>query len=275
MRKRAMTLTLILAFLFASSVIGTMFVYSGNANVYPILGPTPDDAETPNLTVLSPTNNTAYNPNSLQLSFNVTTTDLPLYFIWYKTDWQQNTTHVYNLYTTRDTLYQISYIENLTKIPEGNHSITITASDHGSSPDQASWWVYFVKSVSSTINFTVDSTSPTISIISIKNKTYTTSDIPLHFAVNEQCSRMSYALDGLENVTVDGNLTLYLPNGNHALTVYATDEVGNVGASETISFSVNAPFPIAFVAAASAASIATIAAGIAVNWKKRKRETES
>lgn len=266
-----MALTLILAFLFASSVIGTMFVYSGNANVYPMLGPTPDDAETPKLTVLSPTNNTAYNPNNLQLSFNVTTTDLALYFIWYKTDWQRNTTYVYDLYTARDTLYQFSYTCTLHGMPEGNHNITITASDHGSSPDQP-WWVYFVKSISSTITFAVDSTSPTISIISIKNKTYTTSDIPLNFTVNEQCSQMEYVLDGMDNVPVEGNLTLYLPNGNHTLTVHATDEAGNVGASETISFCVDAPFPTVLVAVASGASIAAVAVGLLVHFKKRKRQ---
>lgn len=263
-----MALTLILAFLI-SSVIGTLFANSGNANVYPILGPTPDDAETPKLTVLSPTNNTAYNPNNLQLSFNVTTRDLALYYICYKTDWQRNTTYVYDLYTARDRLYQFSYIENLTKIPEGNHNITITASDHGHSPDQP-FWVYFVKSISSTITFAVDSTSPTISIISIKNKTYTTSDIPLDFAVSEKCSQMSYALDGLEKVPVEGNLTLYLPNGNHTLTVYAIDEAGNVGASETISFSVDAPFPTALVAVASGASVIAIAAAALAYLKRRK-----
>jgi hypothetical protein len=184
MRKRTLVLTLILAFLIPS-VIGTLFANSGNANVYPVLGPTPDDAETPKLTVLSPTNNTAYKPNNLQLSFNVTTTDLELYYIWYKTDWQQNRIDVYNLYTASDRLHQISYIENLTNIPEGNHSIIVTASDHGHSPDQ-DWFVYFVKSVSSIINFTIDSTSPTISLISIKNKTYTTNDIQLNFTVSEK-----------------------------------------------------------------------------------------
>jgi hypothetical protein len=251
-------------------VIGTMFVYSGNANVYPILGPTPDDAETPQLTVLSPTNNTAYKPNDLQLSFNVTTSDLVLYYICYKADWQRNTTYVYDLYTARDRLYQFSYVANLTNIPEGNHSIIVTASDYGHSPDQ-DWFVYFVKSVFSIINFTIDSTSPTVSIISIKNKTYTTSDIQLNFTVNERCSQMEYVLDGLKKVVVEGNLTLHLPNGNHTLTVYATDEAGNVGVSETISFSMDAPFPIALVAVASGTSIAAVVAGILLYVRKLRR----
>ena len=270
MRKRTLVLTLILAFLIPS-VIGTLFANSGNANVYPVLGPTPDDAETPKLTVLSPTNNTAYKPNNLQLSFNVTTSDLVLYYICYKADWQRNTTYVYDLYTARDRLFQFSYVANLTNIPEGNHSIIVTASDHGHSPDQ-DWFVYFVKSVFSIVNFTIDSTSPTVSLISIKNKTYTTNDIQLNFTVSEKCSQMEYVLDGTEKVPVEGNLTLHLPNGNHTLTVYATDEAGNVGASETISFSVDAPFPTALVAVVSEAFAgAFLIVGLLVYFKKRKR----
>jgi uncharacterized membrane protein YphA (DoxX/SURF4 family) len=83
---------------------------------------------------------------------------------------------------------------------------------------------------------------------------------------------MEYVLDGTEKVPVEGNLTLHLPNGNHTLTVYATDEAGNVGASETISFSVDAPFPTALVAVVSEAFAgAFLIVGLLVYFKKRKR----
>jgi hypothetical protein len=81
---------------------------------------------------------------------------------------------------------------------------------------------------------------------------------------------MSYSLDGQDNVTIAGNTTLSgLPNGNHNVTVYATDKAGNV-ASETISFSVEAPFPVVPVAAASVATIAVVGAGLLVYFKKRR-----
>jgi len=60
-----------------------------------------------------------------------------------------------------------------------------------------------------------------------------------------------------------------LANGEHNLTVYATDEAGNMGASETIYFSVAEPFPTTLVMA----SVITVSvAGIAllVYFKKRK-----
>jgi hypothetical protein len=60
-----------------------------------------------------------------------------------------------------------------------------------------------------------------------------------------------------------------LSNGLHNLTVYAEDSFGNVGASETISFSVELPFPAGLAAVASGASATIIAIGLLVYFKKR------
>ena len=104
--------------------------------------------------------------------------------------------------------------------------------------------------VSSTVNFTVDTTAPVVSILSLQNKGYNSSKIPLVFTVNESTSLITYNMDG-KVYTIDGNTTLTgLQNVDHKLTVYATDEAGNVGASETIDFNVQvllspqAAFPI-------------------------------
>jgi hypothetical protein len=59
--------------------------------------------------------------------------------------------------------------------------------------------------------------------------------------------------------------------GVHNVTVYAWDTAGNVGASETITFTVT-PFPTAPVVAASVASIAVVTAGLLVYFKKRKHQ---
>jgi len=92
--------------------------------------------------------------------------------------------------------------------------------------------------------------------------------------VNETTPRISYSLDGLDNVTVAGNATLSgLPIGVHNVTVYAWDAAGNVGASETITFTVAEPepFPVAPVAVASAVSVAVVSVALLVYFKKRKR----
>ena len=85
---------------------------------------------------------------------------------------------------------------------------------------------------------------------------------------------MGYSFDGQDNVTIDGNITLYgLSSGLHNLTVYAKDTYGNIGASETINFTIAKetpePFPTAIVATASGASVAVIGVGLFVYFRKR------
>jgi hypothetical protein len=92
----------------------------------------------------------------------------------------------------------------------------------------------------------------------------------LVFTVNKPVVWLGYSLDGQENVTINGNTILSrLSNGLHNVTVYAEDSFGNMGTSDTVSFSVEVPFPTALVAAASAIS-ATIGVGLLVYFRKRR-----
>jgi len=112
---------------------------------------------------------------------------------------------------------------------------------------------------------------PVVAVVSPENKTYNSSSVPLTFAVNKPTQWVGYSLDGRDNVTVTGNTTVTgLQNGLHNLTVYANDTLGNMGASETISFSVEVPFPTTLVVTASGASVAVIGAVLAIYFKKRK-----
>jgi hypothetical protein len=96
--------------------------------------------------------------------------------------------------------------------------------------------------------------------------TYGSSDVPLSFSVSDATS-ISIVLDGQDEVLIDGNTTLTgLSNGVHKVTVYAVDVEGNVGGSETITFTV-AAFP---VAPAAIASIAMVGVGLLVYFKKHK-----
>ena len=120
----------------------------------------------------------------------------------------------------------------------------------------------------------IDKTAPKIVVSSPENKTYYNVNLTLSFAVNETTPRISYSLDGLDNVTVAGNATLSgLPIGVHNVTVYAWDAAGNGGASETLTFTVAEPepFPVAPVAVASAVSVAVVSVALLVYFKKRKR----
>ena len=128
--------------------------------------------------------------------------------------------------------------------------------------------------------FTVEARMPTVAVLSPENKKYETNGFPLNFTVNESASQAKYSLDGTQNVTIAGNTTLTdLPNGQHNVTVYAADEAGKVGASETVRFTVAVPtsltgpesFPTVPIIAVSGASAFTVGSGLFVYWKKRKR----
>jgi len=112
---------------------------------------------------------------------------------------------------------------------------------------------------------------PVVQVVSPENKTYDASSVPLTFAVNKPTQWVGYSLDGQDNVTITGNTTLIgLTNGLHNVTVYAKDTFGNVGASETVSFTVEVPFPATLVVA-PVASVVVIGAVLAIYFKKRKR----
>jgi N-acetylneuraminic acid mutarotase len=113
---------------------------------------------------------------------------------------------------------------------------------------------------------------PFVSVVSPKNRNYTSSEVSLNFTVNRLVSWMGYSLDGQDNVTVTGNTTSSgLSNGLHNVTVYARDEFGNTGVSETVWFTVaEASFPATLVAGVSGASVAVVGLGLLVYFKKRK-----
>jgi N-acetylneuraminic acid mutarotase len=113
---------------------------------------------------------------------------------------------------------------------------------------------------------------PKISFLSPLNQTYNETDVPLLFNVDKTVNWTGYSLDGQDNVTVTGNATITgLSGGVHSVTVYANDTYGNMGASETVAFTISLPFPIVPVAVGSVAVAVATAAGLLVYFKKRKR----
>ena len=109
---------------------------------------------------------------------------------------------------------------------------------------------------------------PVVFVLSPQHKTYDTGDISLTFTVNEPASWIGYSLDGRDNVTITGNITLAgLSNGDHNLTVYARDTAGNYGTSETINFSIVGRFPFEWLFAGVAVAAAVII-GVLLYFKR-------
>jgi hypothetical protein len=101
-----------------------------------------------------------------------------------------------------------------------------------------------------------------------QNQSYGSTDIQLTFNVNKTVTWLAYSLDGQQNVTIIGNVTLpAVSNGSHRLTVYATDEIGNTG-SKTVYFNIS-PFPTITVVGVAATITIVFAAGY-IFWERKK-----
>jgi hypothetical protein len=242
----------------------------------------------PIITILSPENNIVYASNNLTLNFNsiIDNRSNYRYFqvsiknVYYQTSWQADNITLYrwsdndplNLNDDDPFINEYSRKLSLTGIPDGKQYVTVMVTGAGSYADGAIW-CSFGTGGSETVSFVTDTTPPNVSILQMENATYTEPEFPLNFTVNEAVSQVTYSLDGQENVTIAGNTTLTnLPYGEHNVTVYATDNVGNIG-FETVIFTIAEPEPEPFPATmviAPSASVAIVGAGLLVYFKKRK-----
>ena len=260
------------AFIVQAESSGSSTIVDGNANA--------------NVTIQSPENKT-YNGNNVTLSFTIESDlslaesirggGLPLFLrhgvvLDYNTSKLDTIINSYQYWNLPDNvLVTLSasgngYVGNatLTDLSQGPHNVTVWVRADQS---MISYSIYRW-AILSTVSFSIP---PQITILSPETKAYNVSDVPLDFTVEETFSRIEYSLDGQSNVTIDGNTTLtWLPNGYHNVTVYATDEFGNIGVSKTIYFNVEAPFPTALVVAVSVVTVAVVGMGLFVYLKKRK-----
>jgi hypothetical protein len=245
----------------------------------------PEDAKPPKIAIISPENNTAYASNNITLTLNISASELAnlqlqrltLAELYYRASWLKLRDIKISPLSNYHFPVQVSI--NLTDIPEGPRWLEVYAVAKGEITTHHTfvyyynftYYVVFKMTGSSAVNFTIDTTSPEISILALENRKYSPSAVPLNFKTNEQISKSSYSLDGGDNVSIVGNTTLTdLTEGEHNITVFAWDQAGNTGASETMYFSVEAPLPVALVATISVATIAVVSVGLLVYFKKRK-----
>jgi hypothetical protein len=259
--------------------------------------------------ILSPTNRTY---NSRFLTLNVTFPFGGLdYALTYNIDGKNEGSIPWTIDNPNHELhvvYKAIGSMMLPELSEGSHCLTVTIvcglygryggnppgapfkpTSPGSSAYEATWTdsVYFaIDSSASTPNMipTEDSAPPNISNLSLENKTYLEPDVPLNFSVDEYTSQLTYSLDGKDNVTISGNTTLTdLSIGAHNVTVYAWDDAGNVGASQTIDFAIanvtsatiqtSEPFSTPLVVAGSGVSVIVVGICLLVYFRKRKQTT--
>jgi len=273
-KKRRLTPIVISALLF-SAVAGTQFFNFSVANPYEAYTYT----ASPIISIHSPVDTETFCSNNVPLNFTITKPDEWL-ISWSAVGdpqvFKNKLVHLdiildgkgYRSIEVNSCLSSpFSYSENLTNLADGIHTLEIhTYCDGWDLEGHGLWERYLPYETSSDlINFAVE----TFSLLSPENKTYNTSNIPLDFTVGESVSQIAFSLDGKDNVTVSGNTTIAgLPNGNHKIIVYATDAFGNTGASETVSFTVEVPFPTTLVVAPMA-SVAAVGAVVAFYFKKR------
>ena len=102
------------------------------------------------------------------------------------------------------------------------------------------------------------------------NGNYTSGNVPFTFELSVQALTLSYSLDGGAKVPLPGNFTLNeLANGEHTITIYATDEQGNTSTLQTITFNVDNTLLTTLIAA-SIATVAITCIGLLVYLKKRQ-----
>jgi hypothetical protein len=161
---------------------------------------------------------------------------------------------------------QLDGLVTLPPLPDGEHKITIYMNTRSGFPTRPS-------SQESTVYFTVDTTAPQISNVSLKNQAFNEPQLHLTFTVDEQPSWMGYSIDNTANMTLTGNTTITSPAGQHNIVIYANDTAGNMGPSEMAHFTVQVPASLqkvnlTWLVAAVLAAIC-IAASLVVYRRKR------
>lgn len=279
--KRAIALFLILTLLILAVV--------GMRSTELVMAESDAFAEPPIITILSPESKPQATTN-VTLSFNVRIGNvidprinssellslMNINAVYYQVDWQQNRAYVdweNNTYEDfkRIAVQALNFSCDLTGIPEGNHVILVHATEEVPNPDLLFLPIEYTSFAF--VNFTIDTTPPSVLILSPEATTYDTPDVPLNFTVNESVSQVTYSLDGQKNVTVSGNMTLTeLSNRAHNITVYAWDDAGNIGASETVYFSVDVPEPFpTLLIIAIVVIVAVVCAILLIYFRKRSR----
>lgn len=160
------SVALLFALFLAMSCAVTFMHVKANPYMYHESVSAPAYVKPPNIIIASPRENAFYSNNeTITLCFNVTGPDAPnlltkyLIIVDYKGDWIQEAKHAYRTknfetYTPDDFPFFLEFNFNLTGIPDGRHSIVITAVGAGGYAEGLTWYQFSINS-SSSVNFII------------------------------------------------------------------------------------------------------------------------
>jgi hypothetical protein len=253
-------------------LVVTLLISVLAGNLFLVFAATPG-YDLPAVSITHPKDGDIFRSSTVFLEFDVEPpTSYPEHYIHsvrYRIDEVRNVDFIYynpNL-TQTPLLRKFHGSLNLEGISDGVHTIRVLASFVDGGP--------YLEGFSPMVSFTVDASPPKVKVLSPEPMVYNVSSVPLVFTVSEPASGMVYCLDGGENVSVGGNASLAgLEGGRHSLVVFATDRVGNVGASEVRVFDVAGPsFPVTLVAVAVIVSVAAVSFGLVAYFLRRKKRS--
>lgn len=227
-----------------------------------------------NFDVISPSNNTVYSSNLLTLNF----TQVVLFnppssaniTVVYSIDGKENATIPI---IPLDYMHIITGLSDLPHLSKGSHNMTIYGKYYYLNGASQVVTASKVAKLYFAIN---DGIAPAILNPLIENKIYTQNSLPLNLTIDQPTSWIGYSLDNQANVSITENTTLTgLTDGSHSIIVYANDTAGNMGNSQTITFTVDRtePFPCVTIIIAISSIAIVICIGVSLLLFRRHRKT--
>ena len=142
---------------------------------------------------------------------------------------------VYDGLTANDSQTRMESLQEVTP----NHFVMVGVDDGGPYGNlQLSWIQVALKSGAQII-------PPQTTILSPTNTTYSERNVPLTFYINQPTRYLLCSVNGVFNMTINGNTTLTnLSNGSYKVTVVSTDNDYNSAASQTVPFSIMSADPL-------------------------------
>lgn len=175
------------------------------------------DKTGPEITITSPQNSSQHSTQTLWV--NITLSEIPSW-VGYSLD--------------GDPFVPVSGNFLLEDLSEGTHSIVLYALDTLGNIGSSSAHL-----------FTIDTTSPIVTITKPMNSTYNLDNFWLNFSCNEPSSWIGYSIDAGENITITGNISLQnLSEGPHSVVIYINDILGNMGRSNIVWFTIDDQAPV-------------------------------
>jgi hypothetical protein len=144
--------------------------------------------------------------------------------------------------TTMTSLNSTYWYYNVTSLTSAQHSMKFHCNDTAGNMNETStrWF-----NVSTTV---LDTTKPTITMVSPLNQTYNVNYVYANASVSESASLCQYSLDGAANATLTSlNATYWYKNvtalssAQHSIKFYCNDTSGNMNETSTRWFNISAP----------------------------------